>query len=157
MNSQSWRRHGVLSNSSKCNDLECLWRSLPYRKPLKVRYFVFVAHRAVPLHLQHFLLKPTGGQRWKSGERSFKISVLQRSVVQSRQCCRLVVRRHYMVGRRRWWCCLWMTGVTAAATGWLKPPPWCGRRDMPSLQRQVEQSVRCVSVCRLQRQVTMRQ
>jgi len=44
-----------LSNSSNCNDLECR-RSLLYCKPFQVRYFVRVARRAVPLHLQRFLL-----------------------------------------------------------------------------------------------------
>jgi len=42
---------------SKCNNLECSWRSFPYRKPFQVRYFVFVSRRAVPLHLQSFLFK----------------------------------------------------------------------------------------------------
>jgi len=41
-----------LSNSSNCDDLECPLRSFRY---FQVRYFVFVAHRAVPVHLQSFL------------------------------------------------------------------------------------------------------
>jgi len=44
-----------LSKSSKYNVLECPWRSFPYCKPFQVRYFIFVARCAVPLHLQSFL------------------------------------------------------------------------------------------------------
>jgi len=33
----------------------CPWRSFSYCKPLQVRYCVFMARRAVPLHLQSFL------------------------------------------------------------------------------------------------------
>ena len=45
-----------LSNSRNCNDLECPWRSFPYCKPFQVQFFVFVVHRAVPLHPQSFFL-----------------------------------------------------------------------------------------------------
>ena len=44
-----------LSNSSNHDDLECPWRSFPRCVPFQGRYFVFVARRAVPLHLQSFL------------------------------------------------------------------------------------------------------
>jgi len=36
-------------------DLGCPWRSFPYCKPFQVRFLVFVARRAVPLHLESFL------------------------------------------------------------------------------------------------------
>jgi len=44
-----------LSNSNNCYEIECHRRSFPHCKPFQVRYFVFVACRAVPLHLQSFL------------------------------------------------------------------------------------------------------
>jgi len=43
-----------LANSSNCDDLESL-KVIPFYRPFQVRYFVFVARRAVPLHLQSFL------------------------------------------------------------------------------------------------------
>ena len=44
-----------LSNSSNCNDLECLWRSFSYSSPFSEWYFVFMVHCMVHLHLQSFL------------------------------------------------------------------------------------------------------
>jgi len=46
-----------VSNSSNCDDVDCLWRSFLYCKPFQVQYFIFVACRAVTLHQQSFLLK----------------------------------------------------------------------------------------------------
>ena len=47
-----------LSNSSICNDLECLWRSFPYCKLFPMWYFVFVAHCVVRLQVSVCTCRP---------------------------------------------------------------------------------------------------
>ena len=42
--------------ATNCDVLECPWRSFSYYKPFQVRFFVSVARRAVPLHVQSFML-----------------------------------------------------------------------------------------------------